>query len=201
MEGESANMQIHITARHLSLTGPITAYLTRKVSKLERYFDHLVWANAIMSVEKQRHIAELVIHSPLHTMRAKAESLDLYSAIDLAVVKMEKQLKRLKEKWKSQKHLGVRTISRDTRGYYPVDTQAPENMGDDMVVKIANLWPTSISVVKQVPVAPTSVEGAIQTMESAGYNFWLFLNKGTKKINVIFKRADESYGILEPVKR
>lgn len=186
-------MQIHITARHVNLTPAISNYLTKKVNRLERYFDHLVWANAILTVEKYRQMAEIIIHSPLHTMRAKAESTDLYSAIDLVGDKMEKQLKRLKERWKNQKHVGLQKSLRSSVAFYPEAT--------DLAPDGPSPWPASISVVKQVPVEPTAVERAIQTMESAGYNFWLFLNKRTKKLNVIFKRADETYGILEPVKK
>lgn len=194
-------MQIHITARHLNLTVALTNYLTKKVNKLERYFDHLVWANAILEVQKHRQSAELVIHSPLHTMRSKAEAADLYSAIDLSLDKMESQLKRLKERWKDQKRQTAASARTYSRYFVSAVSDGAGEQEGKVIDASSTPWPAAISVVKQVPVEPVSVDGAIQTMESTGYNFWMFLNKGTKKINVIFKRADESYGILEPVKK
>lgn len=190
-------MQVHITARHINLTDAITNYLTKKVNRLERHFDHLVWANAILWVEKHRHLAELVIHSPLHTLRAKEEATDLYAAIDLLVDKIEKQLKKIKEKRVANHRPWARRVGAGAPYAY-----AGGEMGlpavDGQYLRGGSPWPAAISVVKQVPVKPMAVEEAIRTMDSLGYNFWMFFNKGSKKINVIFRRSDQTYGILEP---
>lgn len=184
-------MKIHISARHIALTPAIRSYLTKKIDRLERHFDHLVWASAILAVEKYRHSAEIIIHSPLHTMRSKSEAKDLYGAIDLAVDKADKQLKKLKEKWKDNSRDARRRAAAqmDYSGAYMGAVQ------DGGVVA-----PSLISVVKQVPTKPMSVEEAIQSMESLGYNFWMFVNKSSKKFNVLFKRADQTYGLMEPTK-
>ncbi|MBI2070205.1 MAG: ribosome-associated translation inhibitor RaiA [Elusimicrobia bacterium] len=193
-------MQIQITARHLNLTESITGLLTKKINRLERYYDHLVWANAILGVEKHRHFAEIVIHSPLHTLRALAEAGDLYAAIDLVVDKIERQLKKLKEKQKSQRSKANRVGLHDRvllsaaaagAGIFHEEGQRQDG-------RPAPKWPQSISVIKQVPVKPMGVEEAIRMMDSLGYTFWMFLNKSSRKFNVIFKRSDQTYGILEP---
>src|SRR3989338_6155271 len=111
-------MKIHITARHISLTPAVKDYVAKKVSRLERHFDHLVWVSAILSVEKHRQAAEIVIHSPLHTTRAKAESDNLYGAIDLVVDKADKQLKKLKEKWKDTARSARRVSRQMDRSFY-----------------------------------------------------------------------------------
>src|SRR5271168_1361441 len=91
-------MQINITARHLKLTSAISDYVQKKLEKAKRYFDHLIWAQVILSVEKDRHIAEIVIHASGRTFMAKEESMDLYAAVDLASDKIDLQLRRYKEK-------------------------------------------------------------------------------------------------------
>lgn len=96
-------MQINITARHLELTPAIADYLNKKVSRLERYFERLVWGQAILSIEKYRHIAEIVLHAGQTTLRAQEEDTNLYAAIDQMVDKIEKQILRYKDKLKKHR--------------------------------------------------------------------------------------------------
>src|SRR3989338_5973761 len=94
-------MQLNITARHLDMTPALSDYVHRKLEKAQRHFDSIVWAQTILAVEKHRHIAELVVHTPGSTFRTKAEAGDLYSAIDLAAHKLDLHLTRTKDKQKS----------------------------------------------------------------------------------------------------
>lgn len=93
-------MRLHVSARHLKLTDSIAAYIEKKLQKAERYFNQLIWAQAILEVQKHRHLAEFVMHGAHRTFRAKAEAGDLYAAIDLAIDKMDQQLRKYKEKLK-----------------------------------------------------------------------------------------------------
>lgn len=189
-------MQVHVTARHLNLTPAINDYLTKKINRLERYYDHLVWSNVILWVEKTRHVAEVVVHSPLHTLRAKESAGDLYAAIDLVVDKVERQLKKLKEKQRASKRVRAAHMARrGSDGYF--DSSPVASLGTEGAQGAAP-WPHAISVVKQVPVKPMNVQEAIHAMESLGYTFWMFLNKTSRKFNVIFRRTDQTYGLLEP---
>ena len=67
-------MQLNITARHIDLTPALSDYVHKKVEKAQRYFDEIIWAQAILNVEKRRHIAELVVHTPGKTFRTEAEA-------------------------------------------------------------------------------------------------------------------------------
>jgi len=196
-------MKIHITARHTRLRPAMSAYLTKKINRLERHYDHLVWANAILSVEKHRQSAEIVIHSPLHTIRAKAESLNLYESIDLAVDKADRQLKKLKEKWKESGRRQARAVREESMIYLPAHSLSMSALEDLQGGRQSDSFsmPSMISVVKQVPIKPMSVIQAIQSMESLGYNFWMFLNRATKKYNVLFRRTDQTYGLMEPSRK
>src|SRR5258706_15943547 len=90
-------MQVNITARHLKLTPAISDYVQKKLEKAKRFLDHLIWAQVILDVSKQRHKAEIIIHAAGHTFTAKEESADLYAAIDLPSHNMDEQLPRYKE--------------------------------------------------------------------------------------------------------
>ena len=183
-------MQINITARHLALTPAISDYVRKKVERCERYFDHLVWAQVILYVEKYRQVAEIVIHASKTTFRSKEESIDLYAAVDLAVDKIEKQLKKYKEKEK---------VHRKNKRRSSMDK--PDKIGARLLSLVDQGGTASegvISEVKRFDIKPTSVKEAIAEMDMLGYKFYMFLNAESSLINVIYKRENGSYGLLEP---
>lgn len=172
-------MRIHITARHLHLTDALREYVNKKVGKAQRYFDHLIWAQVILSVEKVTHKCEIVVHGSKHTFSALAKSQDLYAAVDLATDKIDAQLKKHKDRL------------RDHKG--PMAPALPE--------EITAASDARFSVIKQVPVWPMTKEDAARQMENMGYDFWLFLDSGTKQVSVVYRRLDNSYGLMQPVKK
>ena len=111
-------MQLNITARHLDLTPALSDYVHRKVEKAQRYLDSIVWAQAVLSVEKHRHIAEVIVHTPGNTFLTKGESGDLYSAIDIAAHKLDLHLSRIKDK-KRRHRTRTNSKSFNVSRFYP----------------------------------------------------------------------------------
>ncbi|MFH1725414.1 MAG: ribosome-associated translation inhibitor RaiA [Elusimicrobiota bacterium] len=91
-------MRIHITARHLKLTKPLRVYVEEKVGRAQRHFDHIIWAQVVMEVEKKAHTCEVVIHAARQTFRSFARGVDLYAAVDLSSDRIDAQLRKFKEK-------------------------------------------------------------------------------------------------------
>lgn len=179
-------MQINITARHLVLTDAIADYVNKKVEKCQRYFDHLVWAQVILSVEKYRQVAEIIIHAAKTTFRAQEESIDLYAAIDLAVDKIEKQLRKYKEKFKIHR--------KSKTGSLPAKGRSSRNLEYSESKESKHL----ITEIKRFNVKPVSVDEAIREMNLMEYNFFMFLNPNTSQINVVYRKENGSYGLIEP---
>ncbi|OGS42245.1 MAG: ribosomal subunit interface protein [Elusimicrobia bacterium RIFOXYB2_FULL_62_6] len=172
-------MRIHLVARKIKLTQPIKEFVEVKLAKLQEYVDNIVWAQVIINVEKKIHAAEVIVHAGHQTMKAAAESDDLYSAIDKAMVKMESQVKKYKEKFSEHRHQTV-----------------------DMTEFIAYGAPqVTFSVIKDVPLHPLTKEEAVREMEKLGFNFWLFMDKNSRQMQVVFKRLDSTYGLLQPVRK
>jgi len=171
-------MQIHITARHIRLTQPIRGYVEEKLAKAQKYFNHIVWAQVVLSVEKRVHQAEIVIHAGRQTLRCVAQGVDLYSAIDLASDKIDGQLKKYKER--------VRDHHKETPEDLPAAAEAPAQ--------------ARFMVVKQVLRAMTR-EQAADEMDELGHNFRLFVDEETGHISVVYRREDDSYAVLQPVKK
>lgn len=176
-------MEIQLTAKHLKVTPAINDYVHEKMEKAQKYFDHIVWGQAFLSVEKRAHNAEFVIHAPRQTFRALATAADLYSAVDLASDKIDAQLKKYKERLKDR---------HKTRDDSVVEAAAGAADGATATLKV--------SVVKQ-PVKPMTPEEAAAEMESLGHQFRLFQDKASHQIHVIFRRSDETFGIIQPVKK
>jgi len=183
-------MQVNITARHLELTDALADYVRKKVEKCERYFDHLVWAQIILSVEKYRQVAEIVIHASKVTFRSKEESIDLYAAFDLAMDKMEKQL---------HKHKEIAKVHRKGAKASPALSRKAVRGGAE-VLDFSDIAANkhSITEVRRFDVKPVSIQDAINEMDMMGYTFYMFLNNATSQINVVYRRDNGSYGILEP---
>lgn len=91
-------MQINLTGHHVDITPALRDYLTSKLARLERHFEHITNVHAILSVEKERQKAEATIRIRRGEVYADAESEDMYAAIDALIDKLDRQVKKHKEK-------------------------------------------------------------------------------------------------------
>lgn len=171
-------MNIHIVGRKIKLTQAIKDFIQSKVENVLSYINNLVWVQVTVGVDKKQHHAEIVAHVGHQTIKASAVSDDLYSAVDLVLDKIERQAKKYKEKIV------------DARKEVAEVDYTSSFVGD-----------IRFSVIKSVPMKPMTKEEAVLEMERLGYNFWLFYDKETNQPQVVFKRLDNTYGILQLVKR
>ena len=177
-------MKIHLVARGTKLTQPMADFIEERIGKLQHHFEQIIWAQVILSIETKKSLntAEIIVHAARQTFKASGAATDLYAAVDMAGDRIESQVKKYKEKMK------------DHRG-----SELPVEFGMQELDTIAPR--VRISVIKEVPIRPMTNEDAAVEMERLGYNFWMFQDESTKRVNVIFKRLDDSYGLLKPVKK
>jgi len=179
-------VEIQLTAKQLKITDAIRDYVHEKMERAQKYFEHIVWGQVFIFIEKRAHKCEMLVHAPGQTFRALAEAADLYSAVDLASAKMDAQLKKFKEKTRTR---------HKTRGGKETVRAAHEDPAFDPV-------PASVqfSVVRQA-VVPMSAGDAVQEMERLGHSFRLFQDLESRQIRLVFRRDDESYAVVQPVKK
>ena len=91
-------MQLNLTGHHIDITDALRNRVQEKFAKVERHFDHLTNAHVILTVEKQRHKAEAKVNVPGETLFAESVEDDMYAAIDTLVDKLDRQVKKFKEK-------------------------------------------------------------------------------------------------------
>ncbi len=107
-------MQMNITGHHVEVTSALRDYVTGKMDKVIRYFDNVTNVHVVLSVEKLRQKAEATIHLTGNDVYAEAEDADMYAAIDALIDKLDRQVKKHKEK------------SADYRGEGSLKTNIPE---------------------------------------------------------------------------
>lgn len=91
-------MQIHFTGHHIEMTDALKAFTAEKLERIQRHFDRILTINITFAVEKLNKVVEATVHVPGRSLHASSESEDMYSAVDLLVDKLDRQIKRHKEK-------------------------------------------------------------------------------------------------------
>ena len=174
-------MKYNIRGNKLEVTDAINEYIKNKLSKVNKYLDDNdeVEAKALISAKGKDQKVEVTIWSGKYNIRAEEVHEDLYAAIDLVVDKLEKQFRRYKDKISSKKNKTTEVVpDMEIEDYFEEDGQA--------IVRR-----------KEVFLKPIDEEEAITQMELLGHTFFVFKNVDTNKINVVYKRNDGDYGVIE----
>ena len=173
-------MKYNIRGKKIEVTDAIRDYMASKIERLEKYLDDNdeVEAKAVVSTKGKEQKVEVTIWSGKYNIRAEETSEDLYAAIDLVIDKLERQFKKYRGKLSSKKNKVNMDATIDA--YFEV----PES--NETIVRR-----------KEVFLKPIDEEEAITQMELLGHTFFVFKNVDTDKINVVYKRNDGDYGIIE----
>lgn len=176
-------MQFNITGRNIAVTPALRGYAESKLARLHRFVDALGTAHVVLSVEKHRQVAEVTLTLRDLILRAEESTADLYASIDLVVDKLERQVLRYKDKLVAHGARGGRAAAGAAR---PAAEEGGGE-GEPRVVKV-----------KRFALKPLAVEDAVVQMELLGHAFFVFRNARTEEVNVIYRRRDGTYGLIEP---
>jgi len=172
-------MSIIVRGKNIEITPALKEYVVKRVSKITKYFDSLGEITAILTVEKGRHIIELTVPVNGMMLRGEEATMDMYTSIDLVVDKIEKQIEKYKTK-----------ISRRLKG---------NNFKGELVASTApETDELKIVKTKRFPVKPMDLEEATLQMNLINHDFYVFTNAETEEVNVLYRRKDGNYGLIEP---
>lgn len=180
-------MQITTTFRHLEQSDALKSYVEEKLERVKKYIDEPISAQIYFTVEKIRHIVEITLTAKGVTIKASEATNDMYASIDAVVDKIERQLRRYKERLK---------------GHKPASEAKPRE-GKKTIVQAESLdQQQSPVVIRSEPIfiKPMSVEEAVMQMDLMHKEFLVFTDAATENINVIYRRKDSNYGLIEPAK-
>lgn len=180
-------MKYQITGKNIDVTSALDNAVGEKIVKLNKYFNDSVNAQVTLSVEKRKHIVEITIPFNGTVLRAEVDGDNMYNLIDDAVAIIEKRIHKCKGKIKSRKRgEGIGHIASAFANIPNTDED-----DDDTPIKIAKT--------KRFAIKPMNAEEAVMQMELLGHNFFVYLDGETEELNVVYKRKDGTYGLIEPI--
>ncbi|MFH1673997.1 MAG: ribosome-associated translation inhibitor RaiA [Pseudomonadota bacterium] len=177
-------MQISVTFKKIDPSDTLKMYVDDKMNRLDKYLDNPAEANVVLSVEKFRHIAEVTVAGDGFKVKGTEETDNMYSAIDMVMDKLEKQVKKNKERFKKRRAAARAGSKRDKLN--ALDKAGLSELNEAKVIKA-----------EQIEVLPMDIEEAIMQMELINNSFLVFRNARTEKVNVLYRRKDDNYGLIE----
>ena len=173
-------MRYIISGKNITVTDELKEAIYKKLGKLEKFFTPDTKVYVTLSVQKQRQKIEVTIPLKGHTIREEQESDDMYVSIDLVEEIIVRQLRKYKTR-----------IARKSRQNLQQAFLEEEAAGEDE---------RGISIVrtKKFALKPLSAIDACVEMELLGHNFFVFRNIDTDEVNVVYKRKENTYGLIEP---
>jgi putative sigma-54 modulation protein len=169
-------MQVMVTFRRVEPSEGLRQYAVEKIERMHKFLRRPIEAHVILSVLKHRHTAEVHVSTNRLNVTAAEETDDLYSAIDLATSKLERQIKKRLGKVRGRKGANDTATAVAPASAFGVNTIRTE----------------------RVAVKPMSVDEAIMNLRMRKTEFLLFMNAATDTLSVVYRRKDGNYGLLEP---
>lgn len=176
-------MQTSITFKNFDPSDHLRAYVTEKLNRLDKYCYNPGEANVVLSVEKFRHIAEVNIAADRMTINGKEETEDMHASIDMVLGKLEKQIKKNKQKLRD--HRAGKSKSRSGE----IEAGGTLESEEDMQRRV---------LVKSIDYKPMDVDEAIMQMDLVEDSFLVFTNARSERVNVLYRRKDGNYGLIQP---
>ena len=165
--------------KKIEVTDAIGSYIEEKIGRLDKYFEHPddITATVLIKLRGNNQVVEVTINANSFILRGEEEHKDLYASIDKVSDKIERQIRKNKTRMNKK----VKDISKD----FALNFEEKEE-NDNVIVKR-----------KVIENKPMSEEEAILQMELLGHEFFVFKNVDTNEVNVLYKRKDSDYGIIE----
>ena len=180
-------MQVKVAGRHMTVTDPTRAYAEEKFGRLAKIYDaEPIVAEVVLDVRKNRShpdrfTSEVTIRLKGHVVRAEETSTDMHAAIDLAADKAERQMRKYKTKVVDRRAHHA-TVTKTAPG----DAEITEEVEPEVVR------------VKTVDVKPMTEAEAMLQLELLGHDFFVFRHAETDILNVLYRRNDGDYGLIQP---
>ena len=176
-------MELVIKGKHMEVQPEVRRYVERKIGKLDRHLPSLTEAEVVLTMEstkspQHRYVAQVTLNNKGTLIRGEERAADLYAAIDGVSDILDRQVERTKGKI-YDKGRGTSAVK---EGVVAAQAEAGQR-----VVKV-----------KRFVVTPMSPEEAAEQMELLGHSFFLFYNPASEQFNVVYRRDDGNYGVIEP---
>ena len=192
-------MQLVLKGKNFVISDRVRDYVEKKVGKLDRYLPDISEARVEITQEKtksakDRNVVQLTLRANGTILRAEDRSEAIYASIDAVVDKIHRQIVRYKgkrqDRWQGQTNKAQQQLQQQ-------NSTMPE-LEPEVMAAIAEEQDRTIVRTKRFLISPMTEEEAIEQMELLGHNFFVFFNVNAARINVLYRRDDNNYGLLDP---
>jgi putative sigma-54 modulation protein len=180
---DNGSIQVDVKGRNLEVTEALRQYAEKKASKLAKFFDNgELDTEVLLSLQRGMQIAELTLRVGGLVLRGESRTNDMYASIDEACDRIEQQIRKYKTR-----------IQRRLQDVPRKAALRVQHMDDSHEAAAPHIVRS-----KRFPMKPMDVEEAVTEMELVGHDFFVFRNAATEQINVVYRRRDGDYGLIEP---
>ncbi len=175
-------MKYNIRGEKVTVTQSMKAYITEKLSKMDKYFENPdeITANVLVRIKGLEQIIEVTALTKRFTLRAEESNEDFYAAVDLVIAKLERQIRKNKDRL-NKKYKNVEKLEFN----FDYSDQEDEEVNESKIVKRKN-----------ISMKPMDEEEAILQIELLNHDFFVFKNLDEECVSVLYKRKDGNYGII-----
>ncbi len=177
-------MQLTLHGRNVEVTPALREYVEKKIGKLEKYFEFALEPQVVLLVQKGDHRVEITIPLDGRVLRSEVETGDMYASVDEAVDKIERQI----HKYKTRINRKARQVNDPL--LFKENFMGSEPEEDDNEPRLVRT--------KRFTMKPMSIDDAILEMNLLDHDFYVFTNSDTDEVNVVYRRRDGNYGLIEP---
>lgn len=185
-------MLIHIRGKHVEVTDALRSYIEKKLQRLEKHFHDIKEANVVLSVQRGMQMVEIQLEGDGILLRGEERrGNDMYASIDDVVEKLDGRVQKFKGKVRSKSQEQGPTEKNAIKEQAMTEAYGPEAADEEDM-------PTLVRT-KRFAIKPMVPEDAARQMELLHHDFFVFRNSETEDVNVVYKREDGNYGLIEPV--
>ncbi len=176
-------MKLQVRGRNTEITPVLKDYIEKRVGKLTKYLNNLSNGQVVLTVERGKSRVEVTIPIDGMILRGEESTGDIYSSIDLVVEKLEKQIEKFKGRYNKRFN---KQFNKNVSETYPLAEEKKQETVPGIVKT------------KRFAMKPMTTEEAILQIDLLGHNFFVFSNAETEQVNVLYRRKDGNYGLIEP---
>jgi putative sigma-54 modulation protein len=181
-------MRVTVKGKNVHVTDTLKSYAEKKLQKLNKYFSNIKDAQVTQSIQRNWHIVEVQLEGDGVFLRGEERSADMYASIDAVVEKLERQVKRFKGKLMQHPRPAEEAVVEEAER-----EEAAAEEEEETEEGLPNIVKT-----KRFAIKPMTAEEAAMQMELINHDFFVFLNQETEQVNVLYRRKDGNYGLIEP---
>jgi putative sigma-54 modulation protein len=189
---------IRLQGKNVAVTDALRRYVTEKLSKLPRYFDQVQDAQVVLGIARdsnrgREQFVEMTVWCDGLVLRAEESSPDMYASIDMAVEKLERQIEKYRSRMIEKRRQHESRKRQRQEELAEIALRAGPTAEEDE----AGSAPAIVRT-KRFAMKPMTVEEAALQLDLLGHGFFVFRHAGTQQINVLYRRRDGNYGLIEP---